>query len=94
MCLGRHIAIITQKILLNGRYFSYRNMNQSTMLVKLEKQLTREQRSLSCKYKNLKKGEATQKVNIQKQKLKVQEHYHMIEIYQKLLRRKSFISSE
>lgn len=39
----------------------------------------REQRSLSCKYENLKKGESTQKSNIQKQKIKVQRLYHRID---------------
>ena len=45
---------------------------------KLEKQLKREQRCLSRKYENLKKGESTQK-NIQKQKLKVQKLHHRID---------------
>ena len=49
----------------------------SARLKKLEKQLCREQRCLSRKYENLKKGESTQK-NIQKQKLKVQKLYHKI----------------
>ena len=44
----------------------------------MEKQLRREQRRLSRKYENLKKGESTQK-NIQKQKLKVQRLYHKID---------------
>lgn len=44
---------------------------------KLEKRLRREQRCLSRKYENLKKGESTQK-NIQKQKLKVQILHHKI----------------
>ena len=43
---------------------------------KLEKQLRREQKSLSRKYENLKKGEVTQRANIQKQKLKVQKLHH------------------
>ena len=49
----------------------YKNINKSARLKKLEKQLIREQKCLSRKYENLKKGESTQK-NIQKQKLKVQ----------------------
>lgn len=40
--------------------------------------MRREQRCLSRKYKNLKKGESTQK-NIQKQRLKVQRLYHRID---------------
>ena len=43
---------------------------------KLEKQLRREQKCLSRKYENLKKGEVTQRANIQKQKLKVQKLHH------------------
>lgn len=48
-------------------------------LKKLEKQLIREQRYLSRKYENLKKGEGTQRANIQKQKLKVQKLHHKID---------------
>ena len=50
----------------NGK--TYKNINNSAELKKLEKQLIREQRSLSRKYENLKKGESTQKRNIQKTK--------------------------
>ena len=53
-------------IISNGK--TYRNINKSAGLKKLEKQLIKEQRSLSRKYENLKKGESTQKTNIQKQK--------------------------
>lgn len=42
------------------------------------KKLCREQKGLSRKYENLKKGESTQK-NIQKQKLKVQRLHHKID---------------
>ena len=56
----------------------YKNINKSTRLKELKKQLRREQRCLSRKYENLKKGESTQK-NIQKQKLKVQKLYHRID---------------
>ena len=50
-----------------------------TKLKKLEKQLIRGQRSLSRKYENLKKGESTQRANIQKQKIKVQKLYQKID---------------
>ena len=56
----------------------YKNINKSARVKKLEKKLRREQRCLSRKYENLKKGEFTQK-NIQKQKLKVQKLYHKID---------------
>lgn len=58
---------------------TYKNINKSARLKKLEKQLIREQRCLSRKYVNLKKGESTQKANIQKQKLKVQKLHHRID---------------
>ena len=61
----------------NGK--TYKNINRSARLKKLEKQLIREQRSLSRKYENLKKGEYTQKTNIQKQKFKVQKLHHRID---------------
>ena len=61
----------------NGK--TYKNMNKSAKLKKLEKQLIREQRSLSRKYENLQKGESTQRANIQKQKLKVQKLHHRID---------------
>ena len=58
---------------------TYRNINKSAGLKKLEKKLIREQRSLSRKYENLKKGEFTQRANIQKQKLKVQKLHHKMD---------------
>ena len=58
---------------------SYKNINKSAKLKKLEKQLIREQRSLSRKYENLKKGGSTQRANIQKQRLKVQKLHHRID---------------
>ena len=61
----------------NGK--TYRNINKSARLKKLEKQLRRAQRCLSRKYENLKKGEATQRANIQKQKLKVQKLHQRID---------------
>ena len=64
-------------IISNGK--TYRNINKSAGLKKLEKQLIREQRSLSRKYENLKKGKSTQRANIQKQKLKVQKLHHKMD---------------
>ena len=61
----------------NGK--TYKNINKSAKLKKLEKQLIRGQRSLSRKYENSKKGESTQRANIQKQKLKVQKLHHRID---------------
>ena len=61
----------------NGK--TYKNINKSARLKKLEKQLRREQRCLSRKYEYLKKGESTQRENIQKQKLKVQKLHHRLD---------------
>lgn len=57
----------------------YKNINKSERIKKLEKQLRREQRCLSRKYENLKKGGTTQRANIHKQKLKVQKLHHRID---------------
>ena len=60
---------------------TYRNINHSAEIRKMEKKLRRAQRCLSRKYqnnKNSKKGEAAQK-NIQKQKLKVQKLHQRME---------------
>ena len=64
-------------IVSNGK--TYKNINKSARLKKLEKQLIREQRSLSRKYENVKKGGPTQRANIQKQRLKVQKLHHRID---------------
>ena len=53
--------------------------NKTARIKKLEKKLRQEQRKLSRKYKNLKKGETAQRTNIQKQKLKVQKIYQRID---------------
>lgn len=57
----------------------YRNINKTVKIKKLEKQLRREQRSLSRKYENLKKGASAQRANIQKQQRKVQNLYQQID---------------
>ena len=74
--IGIDLGIKDFAIISNGK--TYKNINKSARLKKLEKQLRREQRCLSRKYENLKKGESTQK-NIQKQKLKVQRLHHKID---------------
>ena len=74
--IGIDLGLKDFAIVSNGK--TYKNINKSAKLKKLEKQLIREQRSLSRKYENLKKGESTQK-NIQKQKLKVQRLHHKID---------------
>ena len=75
--IGIDLGVKDFAILSNGK--TYKNINRSARLKKLEKQLRREQRCLSRKYENLKKGEVTQRANIQKQKLKVQKLHHKID---------------
>ena len=75
--IGIDLGLKDFAIISNGK--TYKNINKSARLKKLEKRLIREQRCLSRKYENLKKGESTQKTNIQKQKLKVQKLYHRID---------------
>ncbi|MGM0125201.1 hypothetical protein IGI37_002599 [Enterococcus sp. AZ194] len=76
--IGIDLGIKDFAILSNGA--TYKNINKSGKIRKLEKQLKRQQRQLSRKYesekrrtknKHLKRGEATRK-NIEKQVLKVQ----------------------
>lgn len=57
----------------------YKNINKSATVKKLEKKLRREQRSLSRKYENLKKGKAAQGKNIQKQRSKIQKMYYRLD---------------
>ena len=79
--IGIDLGIKNLAVVSNGK--TYRNINQSSGIRKLEKKLKREQRSLSRKYEfrkafeKEKKGESTQK-NIQKQKLKVQKLHQRI----------------
>ena len=75
--IGIDLGLKDFAIVSNGK--TYRNINKSGGLKKLEKQLIREQRSLSRKYENLKKGKSTQRANIQKQKLKVQKLHHKMD---------------
>ena len=74
--IGIDLGLKDFAIVSNGKI--YKNINKSARLKKLEKQLIREQKCLSRKYENLKKGESTQRANIQKQKLKVRKLYHRI----------------
>ena len=73
--IGIDLGLKDFAIVSNGK--TYNNINKSIKIKKLEKKLRREQRCLSRKYENLKKGESTQK-NIQKQKLKVQKLHYRI----------------
>lgn len=73
--IGIDLGLKDLAIVSNGQ--TYKNINKSARLRKLEKQLRREQRGLSRKYENVKEGESTYR-NIQKQKIKVQKLYHKI----------------
>ena len=74
--IGIDLGLKDLAIVSNGK--TYKNINKSVRVKKLEKKLRRGQRCLSRKYENLKKGESTQK-NIQKQKLKVQKLHHSLD---------------
>ena len=62
--IGIDLGLKDFAIVSNGK--TYRNINKTARVRKLEKQLVREQRCLSRKYENLKKGGVTQRKNIQK----------------------------
>ena len=75
--IGIDLGLKDFAIVSNGK--TYKNINKSARLKKLEKQLIREQKCLSRKYENLKKGKTTQRANIHKQKLKVQKLHHKMD---------------
>ena len=75
--IGIDLGLKDLAIVSNGK--TYKNINKSARIKKLEKKLRREQRCLSRKYENLKKGGSTQRANIQKQKLKVQKLHHKLD---------------
>ena len=80
--VGIDLGIKEFAICSNGK--TYKNINKSSQIRKLEKKLKREQRSLSRKYESYKqlnknlKGGATRQ-NIQKQKLKVQKLHQRLD---------------
>ncbi len=74
--IGIDLGIKDLAICSNGNI--YKNINKSKTLRNLEKKLRREQRCLSRKYENIKKGGSTHYKNIQKQKLVIQRLYQRI----------------
>ncbi|MBQ8824787.1 MAG: transposase, partial [Ruminococcus sp.] len=80
--IGIDLGIKNLAICSNGK--TYKNINKSVHIRKIEKSLKRQQRKLSRKYESLKKlsnqlkGVATRQ-NIQKQKLKVQKLHHRLD---------------
>ena len=75
--IGIDLGIKEFAVVSDGRI--YKNINKTARIRKLERQVRRAQRCLSRKYENVKKGGATQRKNIQKQKLKVQKLHHRID---------------
>ena len=75
--IGIDLGLKDFAIISNGKI--YKNINKSRKVKKLEKQLRREQRGFSRQYEYLKKGESTQRANIQKKKLKVQKLHHRLD---------------
>ena len=74
--IGIDLGIKDLAIVSNGS--TYKNINKTTRVKKLEKKLKREQRKLSRKYENKKKGGSTQGRNIQKQIEVVQRIHHKL----------------
>jgi len=74
--IGIDLGIKDLAIVSNGAI--YKNINKSARVKKLEKKLKREQRKLSRKYENKKKGGITQSKNIQKQIEVIQKTYHTL----------------
>ena len=74
--LGIDLGLKDLATISNGEH--HKNINKTPRVKKIEKKLRREQRRLSRKYENQKKGGTTQRKNIQKQKLKVQKLYQRL----------------
>lgn len=74
--LGIDLGIKDFAICSNG--VTFKNVNKSTKVKKLEKRLRREQRRLSRKHQHKKKGETTQNKNIQKQRERLQQIYRAL----------------
>ena len=75
--IGIDLGLKNFAIVSSGK--TYGNINKSARIRKLEKQLRRAQRCLSRKYEEFKKGESTQRANIQKQRLKVQKLHQRLD---------------
>ena len=74
--IGIDLGIKNLAIVSDGS--TYKNINKSVRVKKLEKKLKREQRKLSRKYENKKKGGATQGKNILKQIEMVRKVHHKL----------------
>ena len=83
-CFGIGIDLGIKDFAICSNDKTYKNINKTNRVRKLEKQLKREQRSLSRKYEDYKKlnkfeKEKATRQNIQKQKLKVQRLHHRLD---------------
>lgn len=74
--VGIDLGVKDLAIVSNG--ITYKNINKTTRVKKLEKKLKREQRKLSRKFEHKKKGGSTQGKNIQKQREKVQKIHRQL----------------
>ena len=74
--IGIDLGIKNLAIVSDGS--TYKNINKSVRVKKLEKKLKREQRKLSRRYENKKKGETTQGKNILKQIEMVRKVHHKL----------------
>ena len=74
--IGIDLGVKDLAVVSNGS--TYRNINKSSKVKKLEKKLKREQRKLSRKYETKKKGGTAQSKNIQKQIEVVQKIHHTL----------------
>ena len=74
--IGIDLGVKDLAVVSNGS--TYRNINKSSKVKKIEKKLKREQRKLSRKYENKKKGGTAQSKNIQKQIEVVQKIHHTL----------------
>lgn len=74
--IGIDLGIKDLAIVSNG--FTYKNINKTVRIKKLEKKLKREQRKLSRKYEDKKKGGVTQGKNISKQIEVIQRIHHKL----------------
>lgn len=68
----KDFAVVSNKM-------KFKNINKTGRVRKIEKQLKRQQRCLSRKYENLKKGEVTQRKNIYKQTLRLQKLHQRLD---------------
>ena len=75
-CLGIDLGLKEFAVLSTGK--TYKNINKSRVIRNIEKRLKREQKRLSKKYENKKKGVATLNKNIHKKISRIQKLYYRL----------------